>query len=328
VKAAKLLNFDALAAKKLAGEILNQARVSSTQLHFEDEESMPWIHNSAVKTTAVMLDALLAAQGGFPGDEKAVKWLTTEKKNKGRWRSTQENAWALRAFQGFYRRYEKETPDFKGSVLVMGGNPKALLERHFKGRTLAGAGGTFPFGLVFGEADEAKLLFSKAGIGRMYYTLRLGFTPQKRDKPAAEGLEISREMRPMDGGKVFKAGARAIVTLTVKTPQDRTFVAVNDPVPAGFEIVNTEFAVESAESARALAGKNRGGGWGGFERAERYDDRLLIFADYLTAGEHKYSYVVQATSPGVYYWPSALAEGMYEPEVFGRTAGGEAEITR
>ncbi|MDD2805710.1 MAG: alpha-2-macroglobulin family protein [Elusimicrobiales bacterium] len=328
LKAAKLLGFDALASRKLAGEIMSQARYSPSQLHFEDAEPMPWVHNSAVKTTAVMLDALLQAQGGFPGDEKAVKWLTTEKKNKGRWRSTQENAWALRAFQGFYRRYEKDEPDFKGSALVMGGNPQALLERQFRGRALAGAAGSFPLGQVFGEGNEARLLLSKSGIGRLYYTLRLGFAPQKRDRPAAEGLEVAREMKPLDGGKVFRAGARALVTLTVKTPQDRTFVAVNDPVPAGFEIVNTEFAVESSEDARALAGKSRGGGWGGFERAERYDDRLLIFADYLTAGEHKYTYVVQATSPGVYYWPSALAEGMYEPEVFGRTAGGEAEVAR
>jgi uncharacterized protein YfaS (alpha-2-macroglobulin family) len=55
---------------------------------------------------------------------------------------------------------------------------------------------------------------------------------------------------------------------------------------------------------------------------------MLLFADYLTAGEHKYSYVVQATVPGVFYGPSALAEGMYEPEVFGRTAGDTVEILR
>lgn len=328
LKAARLLNFDALAAKNLTAEIMAQARYSPTGLHFEDAEAMPWIHGSAVKTTAVMLDALLAADGGFPGDEKAVRWLTAEKKNKGRWRSTQENAWALRAFQGFYQRYEKEEPDFLASASVAGaGEP--IVARHFKGRGLASVSGTAGFGPVFGEGEEAKVLFSKSGLGRLYYTLRLGFVPQKRDKPAAEGLEISREVKPMDGGKVFKAGARAIVTITVKTPQDRTFVAVNDPVPAGFEIVNTEFAVESAEDARALAGKaERGSDWGGFERAERYDDRMLIFADYLTAGTHSYSYVVQGTVPGSFYAPSALAEGMYEPEVFGRTAGSTVEITR
>lgn len=329
VKAAKLLGFDMFAARKLSAEIMSQARYSPTQLHFEDAEPMPWIHNSAVKTTAVMLDALLEAEGGFPGDEKAVKWLTTEKKNKGRWRTTQENSWALRAFESFYRRYEREEPDFKGSVLVMGGAPRPLVEQQFKGRKIMSAMGSHGFFTVFGEGDAAKLLFSKSGAGRMYYTLRLGFVPEKKDKPASEGFELSREIKPMDGGKVFKAGTRAIVTVTVKTPQDRTFVAVNDPVPAGFEIVNTEFAVEGAEDARALAKQGgRGGGWGELERAERYDDRMLIFADYLTAGTHKYSYVVQATSPGVYYGPASLVEGMYEPEVFARTAGSTVEIVR
>ncbi|MDD5209400.1 MAG: alpha-2-macroglobulin family protein [Elusimicrobiales bacterium] len=329
VMAAKLLGFDAQAAKKLSAEIMNQARYSPTQLHFEDPETMPWIHNSPVQTTAVMLVAMLEAEGGFPGDEKAVRWLTTEKKNKGRWRTTQENSWALQAFQTFYRRYEKEEPDFKGSALLMGGLPKPLLEKQFKGRQLASASGNFGFDPLFAGGDTARLLFSKAGAGRLYYSLRMGFVPEKRDKPASEGFEMSREIKPMDGGKAFRAGARAVVTITVKTPQDRTFVAVNDPVPAGFEIVNTEFAVEGAEDARALAGKGgRDGGWGGFERAERYDDRMLIFADYLTAGTHKYSYVVQATSPGLYYAPSGLVEGMYEPEVFARTAGSTVEIVR
>ena len=331
VKTAGLLMFDALAAKKLSAEIMAQARYSPTQLHFEDAEPMPWIHNTAVKTTAVMLDAMLEAQGGFPGDEKAVKWLTTEKKNKGRWRTTQENSWALRAFETFYRRYEKEEPNFKGVVSRMDekGEISKLMEEHFMGRGLVSVDRSFGFPLVFGEGEKAKILFDRVGTGRLYYTLRLGFVPEKKDKPASEGFELSREIRPMDGGKVFKAGARAVVTITVKTPQDRTFVAVNDPVPAGFEIVNTEFAVEGAEDARALAAKGgRGGGWGEFERAERYDDRMLIFADYLTAGTHSYSYVVQATSPGVYYGPAGLVEGMYEPEVFGRTAGSTVEIVR
>lgn len=330
LKAARLIGFDQLASKKLAAEIMAQARYSPTQLHFEDAEPMPWIHNTAVKTTAVILDALLAAEGGFPGDEKAVKWLTTEKKNKGRWRNTQENAWALRAFQGFYRRYESEEPDFRGVASLLGnGGVTPLADEWFKGRSLAAPEWSFGFGRVFGGGQDAKVLFSKEGTGRLYYTLRLGFVPQRRDKPAAEGLEISRSMRPMDGGKVFRAGARAVVTITVRTPQDRTFVAVSDPVPAGFEIVNTEFAVESAEDARTLAQKaERGGEWGGFQRAERYDDRMLIFADYMTAGEHKYSYVVQATVPGTFYGPAALAEGMYEPEVFGRTAGASVEIVR
>lgn len=330
IKTSKLLQFDVLSAKKLTAEIMAQARYSPTQMHFEDAEPMPWVHNSAVKTTAVMLDALLDADGGFPGDEKAVKWLTTEKKNKGRWRNTQENAWALRAFQSFYRRYEKDEPDFRAVVSRLDdGKMTTLAEEQFTGRSLSAPETSSGFDRVFGSGDVSKLIISKTGTGRLYYTLRMGFVPQRRDKPASEGLEITRTVEPVDGGKTFKAGSRAVVTIMVRSPQDRTFVAVNDPLPAGFEIVNTEFAVESAEDSRSLAKKAAvGGDWGGFQRAERYDDRMLIFADYLTAGEHKYSYMVQATVPGVFYGPSALAEGMYEPEVFGRTAGSTVEIVR
>jgi hypothetical protein len=340
VKAAKLLNFDAEASKKLTAEIMAQARYSPTQLHFEDTEAMPWIHGSPAGTTAVMLDALLQADGGFAGDEKAVKWLTTERKS-GRWRTTQENSASLRAFEAFYRRYEKAAPDFTAAVSVDGAPARGLMNEQFKGRGLASKEGSFGFPQVFGPGDSARVLFSKTGAGRLYYTLRMGFVPAKRDKPASEGFEISREVKPMDGGKVFKAGARAVVTITVKTPQDRTFVAVNDPVPAGFEIVNTAFAVESKEDARKTPGtvdmsvrfseegaEDGGEDAGGFNHVERYDDRMLIFADYLPAGTHSYSYVVQATSPGVYYAPSALAEGMYEPEVFGRTAGATVEIVK
>jgi len=330
VKAAKLLNFNEASAKKLSAEIMTQARYSPTQLHFEDAEAMPWIHNTPVKTTAVMLDAMIEADGGFPGDEKAVQWLTTERRDKGRWRTTQENSWSLRAFETFFRRYEKEEPSFTAVVSRKEGAPRMLMGKKFIGRSLNATEKNFPFPLVFGDGDKTQLVFTKTGTGRLYYTLRMGFVPAKRDKPASEGFEISREIKPMTGGSgPFTAGARAVMTITVKTPQDRTFVAVNDPVPAGFEIVNTAFAVESSEDARALAGKSaRGGGWGEFARAERYNDRMLIFADYLTAGEHKYSYIVQATTPGKYYWPSGLVEGMYEPEIFGRTAASEVEIEK
>jgi len=329
LRAMHAASFDGKASKTLASELLAQARYSPTLMHFEDEEEMPWVHDSPVTVTAAVLDALLEAGGGFPGDEKAVKWLVGERKALGRWRTTVENAWTFRAFQSFYRLYEKEVPDMTALVSEVDGSLGELMNSRFEGRTLAAESRSFGFDRVFGAGDAAGLLVSRSGAGRLYYTLRMGFTPQKRDVPASEGLEISREIKPLTGEGPLKAGARALVTITVKTPQDRTFVAVNDPLPAGFEVVNTAFSVESAEDARALAKSGaRGGWWGEFERGEAYDDRMLIFADFLTRGEHKYSYVVQATTPGHYYQPSALAEGMYEPEVFGRTAGASVEVSR
>jgi uncharacterized protein YfaS (alpha-2-macroglobulin family) len=285
---------------------------------------MPWIHGSSVKATAVSLQALLEAQGGFAGDEKAVAWLTTERKAQGRWRTTQENAASLRAFQDFYRRYEKEEPAFTASLSPEGGS--ALWSEKFLGRTTLARTREFKPEAVLGEGGKARLSFAKTGTGRLYYTLAQTYAPAGFDEAAAEGFSIERELKPLYG-KTLTAGGRAVVTITVRTKQDRTFVAVEDPLPAGFEIVDPSFGVESREDARALAQQGaRGEYWGGFERAENYDDRIQIFADFMTAGEHKYSYLVQATTPGRFHWPAAKVEQMYEPEVFGRTASREAEV--
>src|SRR5208282_2801522 len=99
--------------------------------------------------------------------------------------------------------------------------------------------------------------------------------------------------------------------------------------PAGWEIVDPTFAVEGEEDARALEEQGgRGQYWGTFSRSERYDDRIQVFADLMTAGEHRWSYLIQATTPGRYHVPAAYVEQMYEPEVFGRTASTEVEVPR
>ncbi|MCX5797496.1 MAG: MG2 domain-containing protein [Elusimicrobia bacterium] len=328
IKAAPLVSMDQKAGQVLAADLLNQARLAPRSLHFEEPEEtrMPWVHGSTVKATAVSLQALLEAQGGFPGDEKAVYWLVGERKAQGRWRTTQENAASLRALQDFYRAHEKVEPDFTAELSLGGG--QSLWNEKFQGRTLLARSRDFKPDAVFGSADKARLSFSKTGTGRLYYTVAETYAPASFDAAASEGFEIERSVTPLYG-KTLKAGGRAVVTLTVRTKQDRTFAAVEDPLPAGFEIVDPSFGVESHEDARALAEQGaRGEYWGGFERAENYDDRIQIFADLLTAGEHKYSYLVQATTPGVFHWPAAYVEQMYEPEVFGRTASRSVSIEK
>ncbi|HET6271415.1 MAG TPA: hypothetical protein VFG32_00385, partial [Bacteroidota bacterium] len=57
-----------------------------------------------------------------------------------------------------------------------------------------------------------------------------------------------------------------------------------------------------------------------FNHKEMYDDRVQLFADYLPAGVHTFTYMARATSYGKFQMPSTRAEGMYEPEVFGQTS--------
>ena len=57
--------------------------------------------------------------------------------------------------------------------------------------------------------------------------------------------------------------------------------------------------------------------WGTFDHWEIYDDKVLLFADALYAGEHTFSYLVRAMTFGTFTMPPTKAEEMYTPEVFG-----------
>lgn len=328
LRAASQLGLEPM-ARELAKALLNRVRLSPTTLYFDDGEAeeMPWIHASAARSTANGLQAMLQARGGFAGDEKAVRWLMEERKIKGRWRTTQENSAALRALQDFYRRYEKDVPDFKALVGV-GEGPGSSWEETFKGRDLAARKKSFPMSGLEGKSTKVSL--EKQGPGRLYYTMRLAYAPGTIVPGKDLGFRIERKLKKLYGpgeGETLGAGSRAVVTVKVKTPKDRTFVVLDYPLPAGFEIVDPSFAVESQEDAHLLAERaEKGEEWGGFQRSEKYDDRLVVFADYLPAGEHSYSFLVQATVAGTFAAPPPTVEQMYQPEVFGRGAGEILEV--
>jgi uncharacterized protein YfaS (alpha-2-macroglobulin family) len=105
----------------------------------------------------------------------------------------------------------------------------------------------------------------------------------------------------------------------VRLPESRTFVAVTDALAGGFEAVDTTLAT-AAPDAEAAGDPMSGGWWDRFDRIERYDDRVDLFATSLKAGEHTVSYLARATTPGTFLAAGTRAEAMYEPEVAGRTA--------
>jgi uncharacterized protein YfaS (alpha-2-macroglobulin family) len=334
LKAAQRLSQDPSMAKTLAQELINQAKLAPRSLHFEEPEGtrMPWVHESSVKSTAVCLEALLTAQGGFPGDEKAVAWLTGERKDKGVWRNTQENAWSLRAFQAFFKRYEDKAPAFTAKLIQNGAaGDSELWSTPFQGRSLETQQKDFPLPQLFKAGDEARLDIQRQGEGRLYYSLAMDYLPGHWDKPDSEGFEVERVVKVLGTQTVaaqpYQAGKKYAVTLTVRTPQDRTFVALSDPLPGGFEVIDPSFATEAEGDARKLADSSPGSaGWDTFNRSENYDDRVQVYCNFLQAGEHHWTYLVQATTPGSYSVPAAWVEQMYEPEVFGRTASSQAEI--
>ncbi len=310
---------------ELARGLWNMVKIASTTAHFEEpnENKLWWCFSSTARTTALVLQALVETQPENNISPKVVRWLIDQQK-AGHWRTTQENLYVVDALATYLRAYEKEEPNFRSTIMLEG---KSILNEFFKGRTFTVVKSVVPFSeLTLGKTYPVKI--SKDGAGRLYYGMRMNYYPKGETLPKEEGLSVVKAIETLDGKKIesYVPGMIVKVTITVSSRQDRHFVVVDDPVPAGFEVVNTSF-----ETTASNLGQNEGENdshwyWQAFNHVEKLDDRVLLFSDYFSVGTHSYSYLAQVTRSGIYQLPATRAEGMYEPEVFGQTGSGNITV--
>src|SRR5436309_8624110 len=264
-------------------------------------------------------------------------------RKNGRWGNTQENAWAMQALVNYYRKYESQVPNFTASVKL---GTEELVRQTFKGRSTQASVKDVPMAQLAAAVTPAggarDLTVRRDGEGTLFYVARLTYAPDVATLAARdEGFHVQRQYAAVTDGKAgpsattFKAGDLVRVTLSLDLPKERRFVAVTDPVAAGFEPVESWFATTAADVARA----DREDGaetpewedvWrrGTFDHVERHDDRVVVCATRLSEGHHEFSYVVRATTAGTFQAGPARVEEMYEPEVSGRTATQAVEVRR
>lgn len=194
-----------------------------------------------------------------------------------------------------------------------------------------------------GAGASRPLTFTREGTGTLFYTARLRYASDELFLDGLDnGIRIQRSYAPYaESGTrptstTYKAGDLVRVTLSFDLTKERRFVAVTDPLPAGFEPVESWFASTAAGLAREQErqGRSNRDDWfsrwmrGGFDRVERYDDRVQIFATRLSEGRHEFTYIVRATTAGSFRTAPARAEEMYTPDMFGRTATAVIEVKR
>jgi hypothetical protein len=313
----------------LARDLVNHAKIAPTSVHFEERDvyGMEWIFHSNVRTTALVLQALVETQPENSLIPKVVRWLLDEQRS-GRWRSTQENLYVVDALATYFRAYEREEPNFRAHVKLAGG---ALMNEMFQGRSFRTASARVPMSDLIPNTNYP-IGISKEGQGRLYYTLRMNYYPKGESKAKEEGLSVLKTMEPLKetglGGGNFKAGSVVKVTLTVIANQARNYVVVEDPLPAGFETINLSFETTGRDLTipEEEVGKYRWWYANPFRHTEMHDDRVMLFTDYLPAGVHTFNYLVRVTSFGDFQMPSTRAEGMYEPEVFGQTSSQRVKV--
>jgi alpha-2-macroglobulin len=301
--------------------------------------------DSQARTAALVLRALLTVKPNHPLAAELARGLLIQRVD-GTWRSTQETAYALLALDAYRKAQEKAVPDFQVKALL---GQASVLDAEFRARTLSAEQARISIGKVAGTKN-ASLVFEKRGPGTLFYQARLryarrtlptdtldqGFFVQKGLRPVTpEGLPQALASIADTTAARFRGGDLVIADLVIVTPSPRDFVVVDDPLPAGFEAVDSHLATTS--SALDVGG---GDGYGscadcdpqeardelaagrtffeGYSRRELRDDRVLFFVDHMAAGMYHYRYLARASTLGKFVLPSTRVEEMYTPETFGR----------
>lgn len=330
----------------LANEILSRLRVDAgVALADEENELFAPLLDSPVRTTALVLRALLAVDPAQPLAPRLAKGLLMARKTDA-WRSTQENTWALVALDDYRKAQEAPRPDFDVNVFL---GSTLIGDEAFHDRSLRDARITLPSTKVRELAGP--LAMSLKGAGRLYYSAELKYeVAELPQKPLDRGLFVQKTMRAVKLSEIEKAtkwipkktsleahaGDLVIVDLLLESPEPREQVVIVDPLPAGLEAV--DFDLGTTGKTHAVRNPAAPGDLTAiadvpkdtvvdvgvpfrtttFHR-ELKDDRVLTFLPAVKPGLYHFSYLARATVVGTYVVPPTSADCMYSPEVYGRT---------
>ncbi len=311
--------------------VQNRAEETAGAAHFtvRYDDGAHLLLASDRRADAILLDALMTDDPKADLIPKLVTGLLAHRK-KGRWGSTQENAWVLLALDRYFRTCEKATPDFVARLWL---GDQYAGEQAFKGRSTDRHELLVPMALLQAGPADRDLIVGKQGDGRLYYRIGLDYAPADLRLPATDrGFLVQRTYeavdkpddvkRNSDGSWQIKAGARVRVNVEMVAPARRYHVALVDPMPAGLEAINGDLlgSQPPPDTKPSAAGAARRWWWGRwYEHDNLRDERAEAFTTLLWEGEWQYAYLCRATTPGRFVVPPAKAEEMYSPEVFGRS---------
>lgn len=116
-----------------------------------------------------------------------------------------------------------------------------------------------------------------------------------------------------------KQGDVIAVKLTV-TGDDWRYLMVEDPIPAGAEMIERDDLYEfRAKPAWWEA-------W--YTRRELRDDRAVFFQTWWSRGVNRFTYLMKIVNPGEFRVSPSRVEPMYQPQYFAAGEASSLEVTR
>ncbi len=323
----------------LISDLQATALRSATGVHWEMDHPDWRNMTSTLSNSAMVIYTLAQVEPASTLLPDAVNYLMSNRQSNGYWRSSYESAWILLAMN----EVMKGTGELASNYAFSAGlNGSQIATGEAGGETqLNPVTTSIPISTLYPHNPNALVIQRESGTGHLYYTAALDVNRPVEDVASLDrGINVSRVYYPFGSDlktatpvNSTKVGEMLTVRLTIVVPTDIYHFVVEDYIPAGTEILNTNLKTSQlglyGEPAPLYDPRDpfaNGWGWWLFNAAQIYDDHISWTASYLPAGTYDLTYTLTILQPGEYHLIPAHAWMLYFPEVQGNSAGGLLEI--
>ncbi|MCX6555372.1 MAG: hypothetical protein NTZ12_10255 [Candidatus Aminicenantes bacterium] len=299
-------------AKDLLPSMLNEFNNSlQVEADFAYFDAGEFIYNrdypfySSRFATAMLLQAVLEVEGDHMLAARIINWLLESKLNC--WNTTQTNFWILSAMDAYLEKVEKTTAR-KAEIVLLGekvakefANVRDTLQVQKK---------------IEGKEEPVEVLVN--ADQPVYVTSELTWKLARAGKKNL-GIDIERNVYNEKGLAIdkFQRGEVYQVELLIKADKEVPYGVIDEPLAAGFELLRQDIA--TTRSLKEFNSKHNNIYRTPWVRQENSADRL-VFYTYSLFGQMRIVYFIKAMYSGRFTWMPAIAQGMYHPQYFGRTA--------
>jgi hypothetical protein len=327
-------------ANQLAAQIENHCIETGTACSWGGKS---WHYNwqdDFVETTAFAVKSLVQVKYGSSRINSGIRYLLTQKRGNA-WRSTKDTAMIIFALVDYLEKSKELEPNYNVKIYL---NDKLVFEKQMTKNEALMAEQSMRLNGSHLQLGDNRLRVEKDGAGKFYSTFRsVYYAAGENLKASAAGFGVKREYfklarqqtangiqyakTPFTG--TLRSGDEVLVKIAVASATDYEYFMLEDPLPAGGEVIKDESGYNIIGEAayrgpRENEYEGESYGRARYAAKEIRDEKVAFFATRLPVGRHEFTYLLRAQIPGDYHVMPTIASLMYYPEYQGN--GSEARM--
>ncbi|WP_157215433.1 alpha-2-macroglobulin family protein [Flavisphingomonas formosensis] len=273
------------------------------RLDLTDTADPPWW--MMISGDEMAIKALLAVLGrpGWQQEGPRMMIGIATRQQRGHWDTTPANAWGTILARRFASIYP---------ATAIAGTTTASLGAASRSQSWPMPANAAPLSLALPRSATPLLLSQSGGAGPWAMVSVRAAVPLTQ--PFFGGYRITREVSVLQRRKPgqLTRGDVLKVRITVEANAARSWVVINDPIPAGATIVGG-----LGGQSQILSDKASGGdGWSP-SYIERSQEAWRAYFNWLPRGKATVEYAVRLNGVGTFQMPPTRVEAMYSPQIRG-----------